>query len=244
VKNTESVSEVKPHSQLAQLKAKLKGIGGRHRYGRFTREQIETLKLALVPHLLSICQRLFPYGVLSRTGEYWVIPALEITVNLETGDFFPWPFEPGRRIGDFISLYIDYSGLPFRQAAAALGAIAADIEKAPLPPFPADGKSNAREKRRIVHAALFATNGEIGALSSLAIRRRVLAHLAAHVERHPKAKEEHPEFFIGAAFARLLSRWSKQPPEKAEFFRIEERSRGAKKLLFILRNVNHNREIS
>jgi hypothetical protein len=219
--------EVKPYAILSIL-AKLKRTGNR-RYGRFDRKQIEELKLALAPHWLILCQRLLPYrGVLSRTGGYWVIPILEIAINLETGDFFPWPFEFSRRLGDFISLYGLVYNLPFRQAMAALSRIARETDT-----LPADGKSsskeNDREKRRIVCAALFGTSGP---LSSLAIRRRVLAYLDAHPERYPKAKEEHPEFFSSTPFARLLGRWSALPEERQEFFRLRQRSEGKNILYF------------
>ena len=33
----------------------------------------------------------------------------------------------------------------------------------------------------------------------------------AHAERYPRVKEEHPEFFIGAAFARLLQNGLSSP---------------------------------
>jgi hypothetical protein len=242
--NTETGAGVKHFSQLAELKAKLKGSGGgRHRYGRFTRPQIEELKRALIPHLLSIARRLFPYGVLSRTGGYLVIPALDIQINLSTGDYFPFPSEPGRPIGDFISLYIDYSGLPFRSAIATLGRIAGGFSGIPENP-PSSSKENDREKRRIVGAAFFGTNDDLiapqMALSALPIRRKVLAYLdtqADHAERYPTVKEAHPEFFYADAFARLLQRWVKQPLERQEFFHIYPRNEG-KNIAFLLRKVN------
>jgi hypothetical protein len=235
-----ALAEVKPISQLAKLEAKLKGIGDTRRYGRFTRAQIEELKLALAPHYLTLCRRLLPCsGVLSRTEDYLHVPALDISINLKTGDFFRLPFdlrEP-HRLGDFISLYGMVENLSFRQAMAALGRIAMDVGKIFLT---SNSKENARDKKRIVHAAFFGKNGENErALSALAIRKRVGAYLAAHPEHYPKVKEKHPEFFYGTAFARLLREWASEPPEEAEFFRIVKRPEG-KNLAFLLQDLTEN----
>jgi hypothetical protein len=231
-----ALAEVKPTSDFHNLLAKLKRTGNRC-YGRFTRVQVEELKLALVPNLLQICQRLFPSGVLSRTGDYWHVPVLAISINLQTGDFFALPFDlrVKRRLGDFISLYGLVYELPFRQAMAALSRMTKDVSEIPET---FSSKENDREKKRIVAAATFGTNG---ALSSLAIRRRVLAYLAAHAECYPKAKEEHPEFFYAAAFTRLLRAWTKALPE--EFFRIREVSDGKKNIAFLFSNLNQNENV-
>jgi hypothetical protein len=237
VKNNAIRAEVKLYSQLAKLKTKITGNGA-HRYGRYDREQIDEIKRALLPHLPSLCQKFFPAGVLSRTGEYWVIPALEICINLTSGDFFLWPTVLSRRQGDFISLYAMLYDLPFRQAVATLARIARDVKGIP-PEIKIPRENFDREKRRIVHAALFGSSDPLGppqmTLSALQIRRRVVSYLDTHAEAYPRVKEEHPEFFLGAAFARLLEKWSNLP--EAEFFYIQERSRGAKKTLFLLRNV-------
>ena len=97
------------HDNYRQLKVKLYSqLSQRYRrYGRFTREQILDLKLALASHFLTVAQRILPAeGVLSRSGEYWHIPALEISLNLKTGDFFPLPFDlsNSRRLGDIIAV--------------------------------------------------------------------------------------------------------------------------------------------
>jgi hypothetical protein len=240
--NNSAPAEVKPISQFAKLKAKLKGIGGNPRYGRFSRAQIEDLKLALVPYLLPLCERILPCGVLSKTERCWVIPALGIRVNLTTGDYFPWPFDLSvtHRLGDIVALYGLVYELPFRQAMAGLDRIAKKgMEAAPLA-LPLFGeKTNGREKKRLVHAALFGTSGERASQlpqSALALRRRVLGYLATAPEESKNAKTVHPEFFSPAAFSRLLREWVTEA--RAEFFRIEERNRGAKDIRFLLSNLD------
>jgi hypothetical protein len=85
-----------------------------------------------------------------------------------------------------------------------------------------------------VHAAFFGKSeeSESGALSAFAIRKRVVAYLAENPEHGTKVKEKHPEFFFGAAFARLLREWSRLPQERGEFFYIRER-RWGKNIAFL-----------
>jgi hypothetical protein len=117
---------MKDNSALAELKRKvgLLNATSRKRKGRrYSRTEIETLKRALPPHLLSLCRELLPFGLLSAKGTHWKVPALGIRIDLKSGNFYELGY-PGR-IDDLVALYGISTGLSFPATIAALKRIAA-----------------------------------------------------------------------------------------------------------------------
>lgn len=221
MKNISALAEVKP------LFGRLSKFERSRRYPRAELNELKRWAASQVP-------RLFPYGVLSPRGGYWLLPALDLQINLGTGDFYPLRFDllNPRPIDDILYLYGTIEGLTFAQTVAALKRMRAEPETPVFVP----AIRHEREKRRLLAAALLANGDGERLLSALAIRRELEAYLASLTEEAFELRCKHPEFFSKRTFNPVLEELSARP-EQTEFLRIEKKTDGKKYTRFRLTNL-------
>jgi len=214
---------------------------------RFSRDEIETLKRQLVPKLPTLFRQLFSYGVLSAKGGYWVVPALRIKIRLSSGDYY----EMGnpQRIDDFLTLYSMAQGLSFRETVLALRRICESENQTETGQGTLPGSKRKQcEKRRLLREALFGEAHAPGeektrtlCYSALQIRQRLRGYLLRLCSEHPgrwtALEQDHPEFFVPKAFARLLHEWSEK--RNGPFLSVEEKTR-AKNLRYLVGDLTRS----
>jgi hypothetical protein len=214
---------------------------------RFSRDEIETLKRQLVPKLPTLCRQLFFYGVLSAKGGYWVVPALGIKIRLSSGDYYK--LGNPQRIDDFLALYGLAQGLSFRETVLALRRICESENQIETEQGTLSGsKRKQLEKRRLLREALFGgaqapeeEKTKTLCYSAMQIRKRLRGYLVRLCSERPgrwtALEQDHPEFFVPRAFARLLDEWSKK--RNGPFLRVEEKTR-AKNVRYLVEDLTRS----
>jgi hypothetical protein len=201
------------------------------------RREIEELKKWAARNLPNF----FPSGVLSARGGYWLIPALDLRINLETGDFYRFLFElreNSRPLGDIIELYgILKGGLSFAETVAELKGIrekgTAAFSPIVLPP----PEKRETEMREILWQVCSKEAGTKRLkLSALRLYRSVGAYLStAYPGEETRLAWRYPELFNSTAFRRLLFELAGRNEEG--IIRVRPWGEGEKKMRFTIENL-------